>query len=39
MSNALLNFIFITIGALAIGVQYGWLTGLGIWLIAVSIAD
>lgn len=34
----MLNFIFIFIGAFVLGAQYGWLTGLGIWLIAVSIA-
>ena len=36
--NPLLNFLFITIGAIALGVQFGWLTGLGVWLIALSIA-
>ena len=36
--NALLNFIFITIGSIALGVQFGWLVGLGVWLVALSIA-
>lgn len=34
----MLNLLFITMGALALAVQFGWLTGVGIWLIAVSIA-